>query len=72
GDTAPVLDYLQKESKAGPLNSGQVDDWLQIAGWAGRNQEVIDVYERYHSSINLSSRGLASAARAYRNEKRWD
>lgn len=72
GDTAPVLDYLQKESKAGPLNSGQVDDWLQIAGWAGRDQEVIDVYERYHSSINLSSRGLASAARAYRNEKRWD
>lgn len=72
GDTAPVLDYLQKESKAGPLNSGQVDDWLQIAGWAGRDQEVIDVYERYHSSVNLSSRGLASAARAYRNEKRWD
>ncbi|CNJ65929.1 poly-beta-1,6 N-acetyl-D-glucosamine export porin PgaA [Yersinia kristensenii] len=72
GDTAPVLDYLQKESKAGPLNSGQVDDWLQIAGWAGRDQEVIAVYERYHSSINLSSRGLASAARAYRNEKRWD
>ena len=72
GDTAPVLDYLQKESKAGPLNSGQVDDWLQIAGWAGRDQEVIDVYERYHSSTNLSSRGLAAAARAYRNEKRWD
>ncbi|WP_049603708.1 poly-beta-1,6 N-acetyl-D-glucosamine export porin PgaA [Yersinia aldovae] len=72
GDTAPVLNYLQQESNAGPLNSGQVDDWLQIAGWAGRDQEVIDVYERYHSSMNLSSRGLASAARAYRNEKRWD
>ncbi len=72
GDTAPVLDYLQEESKAGPLQSGQVDDWLQIAGWAGRDQEVIDVYERYQSSMNISSRGLASAARAYRNEKRWD
>lgn len=72
GDTAPVLDFLQKESKAGPLDNDQVDDWLQIAGWAGHDQEVIEVYERYQSSMKISSRGLAAAARAYRNEKRWD
>ncbi|ANI29009.1 biofilm formation protein HmsH [Yersinia entomophaga] len=72
GNTTPILDFLQKASSAGMLNSGQVADWLQIAGWAGHDNDVIAIYQRYQSSMQIPARGLAAVARAYRNQKRWD
>ena len=71
GNYAPFLDYLQQYQQRHALASGQVADWLQVALWAGRDDEVIRVWQRYHYYMPLPARGLAAVAQSYRNLKRW-
>ncbi|PHM72573.1 poly-beta-1,6 N-acetyl-D-glucosamine export porin PgaA [Xenorhabdus sp. KJ12.1] len=70
GNTIPMLEYIRQEEKRRKLSSSQVADWLQIAGWAGRDNEVIGLWQRYHS-MELPARGIAAAARSYRNQRQW-
>lgn len=71
GDRQPVLDYLQAQQHSGALTPAQLADWLQITGWAGRDDEVIRIYETAGGNLQLPARATAAVARAYRNTKAW-
>lgn len=71
GNYSPFLDYLQQYQQQHALTPEQVADWLQVASWAGRDEEVIQVWQRYQVYMALPARGTAAAAQAYRNQKRW-
>ncbi|WEF27837.1 poly-beta-1,6 N-acetyl-D-glucosamine export porin PgaA [Klebsiella aerogenes] len=71
GNYAPFLDYLQQYQQQHALTPEQVADWLQIASWAGRDDEVIQVWQRYQVYMPLPARGTAAAAQAYRNQQQW-
>lgn len=43
---------------------------MQIALWAGKNDEVIEVYSR-HQNYTLPARALAALAVAWRNKQEW-
>ncbi|WP_211284481.1 poly-beta-1,6 N-acetyl-D-glucosamine export porin PgaA [Xenorhabdus mauleonii] len=70
GNTAPMLEYIRQEEKQRHLSSSQIADWLQIASWAGHDDEVISLWQRYRS-MSIPARGITAAARAYRNERQW-
>ncbi|MTD40724.1 poly-beta-1,6 N-acetyl-D-glucosamine export porin PgaA [Erwinia sp. CPCC 100877] len=72
GQTDGLLNWLRLRDRQRALNVGQVADWLQVAGWAGRDNEIIQVWQRYHAQMDIPARGVVSAARAYRNLKQWD
>ncbi|WP_312558857.1 poly-beta-1,6 N-acetyl-D-glucosamine export porin PgaA [Atlantibacter hermannii] len=72
GNTRGLLDYLQTQEQQNELNANQVADWLQVAGWAGNDAEVSRVWQRYHTRMDIPTRGVAAAARAYRNQKQWN
>lgn len=72
GQTGGLLNWLQNQEKQGALNVNQVADWLQVAGWAERDEEVIRVWQRYRSQMTIPARGVAAVAQAYRNLKQWD
>ncbi|WP_049856059.1 poly-beta-1,6 N-acetyl-D-glucosamine export porin PgaA [Trabulsiella odontotermitis] len=72
GQTEGLLNWLQNREKQGPLNVDQVADWLQVAGWAGRDEDVVHVWQRYHSQMDIPARGVVAAAWAYRNLQQWD
>ncbi|WP_276225391.1 poly-beta-1,6 N-acetyl-D-glucosamine export porin PgaA [Pseudomonas citronellolis] len=67
GDYAPALDFLAGQ----PATPRYLNDHIAIAGWAGRDAEVVQVYEANRGSKALSADSLAVVARAYRNLKRW-
>ncbi|MFI8614942.1 poly-beta-1,6 N-acetyl-D-glucosamine export porin PgaA [Acidovorax sp. NPDC077693] len=72
GDTTPVLDYLRQERLDRADAARLVADWIDIAGWARLDQEVVDVYRRHGASLTLPVSTLASVARAHRNLRQWD
>ncbi|MCS2163929.1 poly-beta-1,6 N-acetyl-D-glucosamine export porin PgaA [Scandinavium sp. H11S7] len=72
GQTDGLLNWLHQQNQRHALNVDQVADWLQVAGWAGRDNEVVQVWQRYHSQMEIPARGVVSVARAYRNLKQWD
>ena len=72
GETAPVLDYLRRERLDGANAPRLVADWIDIAGWARLDQEVVDVYRRHGAGLQLPVSTLASVARAHRNLRQWD
>lgn len=71
GNYAPFLNYLQRYQQQHALTPEQVADWLQIASWAGRDGEVIQIWQRYQVYMALPARGTAAAAQAYRNQRQW-
>ena len=71
GQTADLLNWLHTENKHHGLNSGQVADWLQVAQWAGQDQETMTVWRQYHGNVAIPARGVVAAARASRNLKQW-
>lgn len=71
GNYAPFLDYLQQYQHQHALTPEHVADWLQIASWAGRDDEVIQVWQRYQACMALPARATAATAQAYRNQKQW-
>ncbi|PHM40766.1 outer membrane protein PgaA [Xenorhabdus szentirmaii] len=70
GNVVPMLEYIRKEEKQRHLSSPQIADWLQVASWAGHDDEVISLWQRYHSAA-LPARGITAVARAYRNQLQW-
>ena len=56
---ALFLDYLQRYEQQHALTPGQVADWLQVASWAGRDDEVIRVWQRYGIYMPLPARAIA-------------
>jgi biofilm PGA synthesis protein PgaA len=72
GDTAPALDYLRHAEISGSVASRYVNDWIAVSSWAGRDEEVSEVYSRWSSRLQLSASGHATAGRAFRNLHMWD
>ncbi|CDG20905.1 Poly-beta-1,6-N-acetyl-D-glucosamine export protein [Xenorhabdus poinarii G6] len=70
GNTHPMLEYIRQEEKQHRLSSSQIADWLQVASWAGYDDEVISLWQRYRSR-DLPPRGISAVARAYRNQRQW-
>jgi biofilm PGA synthesis protein PgaA len=70
GNYTPFLDYLQRYQQQHALTPEQVADWLQVASWAGHDDEVIQVWQRYGIYMPLPARGVA-VAQARRNQKAW-
>ncbi|MDI3163700.1 poly-beta-1,6 N-acetyl-D-glucosamine export porin PgaA [Enterobacter hormaechei] len=71
GNYALFLDYLQRYEQQHALTPGQVADWLQVASWAGRDDEVIRVWQRYDIYMPLPARAIAAVAQSRRNQKAW-
>ncbi|MBD2814286.1 poly-beta-1,6 N-acetyl-D-glucosamine export porin PgaA [Xenorhabdus sp. Flor] len=71
GNTIPILEYIRQAEKRQKLSPSQVADWLQVASWANHDNEVINLWQRYHA-MELPARGIAAAARAYRNQRQWN
>ncbi len=71
GQYAPFLSYLQQYQLRHALTPSQVADWLQVALWAGQDDEVVKVWRRYQVYMPIPARGTAAAAQALRNQKQW-
>ncbi len=71
GNYTSFLDYLQRYQQQHALTPEQVADWLQVAAWAGRDNEVIQVWQRYGIYMPLPARGVAAVAQSRRNQKAW-
>ena len=71
GNYASFLDYLQRYQQQHALTPENVADWLQVASWAGHDDEVIQVWQRYSIYMPLPARGVAAVAQARRNQKAW-
>lgn len=71
GDYQPLLDSLKREEQTRALNREQVADWLQVASWAGHDNEAISVWQRYQGRVSVPDRGIAAAAQSFRNLRRW-
>jgi biofilm PGA synthesis protein PgaA len=71
GNYTPALTVL-RQVPASQATTGQVSDHLQIAGWAGLDAEVVQVYETQGRNRVLPVQALTATAHAYRNLKRWD
>ncbi len=69
--STPFLSYLQQYQLRHALTPSQVADWLQVALWAGQDDEVVKVWRRYQVYMPLPARGTAAAAQALRNQKQW-
>ncbi|EPV8385106.1 poly-beta-1,6 N-acetyl-D-glucosamine export porin PgaA [Enterobacter cloacae] len=67
GNTQPALTWFSGHHQ---LDESQVADWMQIALWAGKNDEVIEVYS-HHQNYTLPARALAALAVAWRNKQEW-
>lgn len=70
GDYAPALNVL-RQLPAERQTSGQVSDHLLIASWAQQDDEVLKVYETQGRQRQLTTQALATVARTYRNQQRW-
>ncbi|MBE4855876.1 poly-beta-1,6 N-acetyl-D-glucosamine export porin PgaA [Enterobacter cloacae complex sp. P40RS] len=67
GNTQPALTWFSGHQR---LDESQIADWMQIALWAGKDSEVIDVYSR-HQHYALPARAWAALAVAWRNKQEW-
>jgi len=71
GDTAPVLAYLSQRRAQEGLSLQQRADYIQVAGWAGHDEEVVALWRADGAALQRDSASLVTAARAYRNLKQW-
>ncbi|MEH0887980.1 poly-beta-1,6 N-acetyl-D-glucosamine export porin PgaA [Enterobacter sp. UNJFSC 003] len=71
GKYTTFLHYVQRYQQQHALTPEQVADWLQVASWAGRDEDVIQVWQRYNVYMPLPARGVAAAAQSWRNQKKW-
>lgn len=67
GNTEPALSWFSGHHR---LDESQVADWMQIALWAGKDNEVINVYSQYKHHT-LPARAYSALAIAYRNKQVW-
>lgn len=68
GDHAPFLSALAQA----PRGERELNDYLAVAGWAGRHAEVVRVYEAQAPRPVLQDYALIEVARAYREAARWN
>lgn len=67
-----ALDRLAEQAALHPEDARIRYDQLLIAGWAGRHQEVIRLYQALpQQALPLPPAALAAVARAYRDERQW-
>ncbi len=71
GNYSPFLIYVERYQQYNALNAGQVADWLQVALWAGRDRDVIQIWQRYQVYMPIPARGVAAAAQSARNLQQW-
>lgn len=71
GNYGPALNLL-RQLPAERQTPGQVSDHLLIASWARQDTEVLTVYETQGRSRTLTTQALATVARTYRNQQRWE
>ncbi|KAI3491573.1 hypothetical protein L1887_44194 [Cichorium endivia] len=71
GNYSPFLDYLHRYQQQHALTPEHVADWLQVASWAGHDDEVIQVWQRYGIYMPLPARAVAAVAQSWRNKKAW-
>ena len=71
GNYGPALNLL-RQLPAERQTPGQVSDHLLIASWARQDAEVLSVYETQGRSRTLTTQALATVARTYRNQQRWE
>lgn len=71
GNTAPLLSWFEQNPRQ--LTASKRADWLQVANWAGDDQQVILVWEGLSQTAHNSipERGVLAVARSYRNLKQW-
>jgi biofilm PGA synthesis protein PgaA len=67
GDHAPFLEAVKA-----PRGERALNDFLAVAGWAGKRAELIRVYEAQTPRPELQDYALIEVARAYRDEGRWN
>ena len=72
GDTTPALAFLRTEPFTPADAARRIADWIDIAGWAQLDDEVVQVYQRHGQGIDLPASTLGTAGRAYRNLRQWD
>ncbi|WP_304843402.1 poly-beta-1,6 N-acetyl-D-glucosamine export porin PgaA [Hydrogenophaga sp.] len=68
GDHVPFLEAVAKA----PLGERELNDFLAVAGWAGRRDAVISTYEAQATKPVLRDYALIEVARAYRDAARWN
>ena len=67
-----ALQKLAEQAATYPDNARIRHDQLIVAGWAGRSDEIIRLYQSLpQSALPLSRGALAAVARAYRDERQW-
>ncbi|MFE8100668.1 poly-beta-1,6 N-acetyl-D-glucosamine export porin PgaA [Brenneria goodwinii] len=71
GNTAAATAWLDWQSRQRLLTVNEVADWLQINGWAGNDNEVIRLWQRYRHVMVLPDRAITAAAKSYRNLGQW-
>lgn len=64
-NTEPALSWFSGHHR---LDESQVADWMQIALWAGKDNEVINVYSQY-KHLTLPARAYSALAIAYLNKQ---
>lgn len=71
GNGAPLLSWLASHSRQ--LDGNQRADWLQVANWAGDDEQVVLVWEGWSPTMRqrIPERGQLAVARAYRNLQQW-
>ena len=72
GDTAPALAFLRAQPLTEADGARRVADWIDIAGWAGLDGEVVQVYRQHGLQRALPVSTLGTVARAHRNLREWD
>lgn len=71
GDIAGASTWLSQQSLQRRLTVNEVADWIQIQGWAGNDEQVIEIWQRYHPAMTLPERAVSTVARSYRNLHQW-
>jgi len=71
GDYEPALIMLREQAEIAPRNRRAAYDRIIIAGWAEKNEEVIEAYEALPDRRSLPADVLGAVARAYRYTQRW-
>ncbi|QTF07807.1 poly-beta-1,6 N-acetyl-D-glucosamine export porin PgaA [Brenneria izadpanahii] len=71
GNTDAATAWLDRQSRQRLLTVNEVADWLQINGWAGNDNEVIRLWQRYRHVAVLPNRAITAAAKSYRNLRQW-
>ncbi|WP_236581446.1 poly-beta-1,6 N-acetyl-D-glucosamine export porin PgaA [Hydrogenophaga sp. BPS33] len=68
GDHGPFLAAVSQAARG----ERELNDYLAVAGWAGRQAALLRVYEEQAPTPLLRDYALIEVARAYRDAGRWD